>query len=185
MGSSKKKRSFSASSNHGFTSAGGRFGAKKQKLSSLSKSIRQSYTQIKSLQSAHSKKSNTLAQKKAKKREGKAKITYNRFQQILTIGEGNFSFTHALVAHFIAQHKSASAEGASSSSSSSSKYKKKEGVFDPSIHVPFLPPNTLFTNPTCLVVATCYDSWKELLFKYPVSRGEMATRKSECERYIE
>ena len=44
---------------------------------------------------------------------------------------------------------------------------RKEGGFDPAVHTPFLGPDSIFSNPKIRVVATCYDSFSSLTFKYP------------------
>ena len=193
MGSSKKRP-------HGVTAS--RHGMKKQKLSAQSAEIRESTQRQKEIRTLIHKKETKLHEKKANKRTALARIPYNRHMQYLTIGEGNFSFSRALVEHFRSQADAASGQSAAAAAAAKAEAEaeaeaaadaaadekaagadgdakkkggsrwKKEGAFDPAVHVPFLPPNTLFTNPTCRLVATCYDSWKELLFKYPVRTSE-------------
>ena len=171
----------------GFTSAGGRHGLKKQKLTSLSKELISSTKNTKKLQARDEERLKKVINKKADKRETHARIPYNRAMHILTIGEGNFSFTRALLEHFQAQEKLAQSQPDSSSQHSAPlgdledddvgdgvkredklmPKKFRKAGFHPDQHRPFLPPNSLFTNADIRLVATCYDSMNELAFKYP------------------
>jgi hypothetical protein len=185
----------------------GRFGVKKQKLTTLSKALILGVKTARTITNLRDAAESKLAKKKEGKREVRARIPYNRYHQILTIGEGNFSFTHALVNHFLAQHatevarladnkangievaievakadddepdevrkpresksvrEKAAAEKVAKKLARAEKY-KKDGAFDPVLHQPYLSPHSPFTNPEVRVIATCYDSWRELNFKY-------------------
>ena len=92
----------SSAGKRGYTAAG-RHGAKKQKLTAMSKEIKTQTKTAKAVNKLHTTKAQALAAKKAGKREQRARIPYNRHHQILTVGEGNFSFTRALVENFIRQ----------------------------------------------------------------------------------
>ena len=188
-GSSKKK--------HGLVSAAG--GLKKQKLSSMSRDLKEQTKKSRAISAAVHAKDKALSEKKRGLRESSAKCPYNPHMQYLLVGEGNFSFTRALVANF-KQRLQREAERAPApatvdaaavaaarkeeeqddpkrgplSASAAKKFRRKEGVFDPALHTPFLSPGSPFTNPELRVVATSYDSFKELCFKYEEVAGVLA-----------